>query len=65
LTNTLPDPYSTDVAKFLPLNTLNQAISTLDRDPNLFGAWTGIGITAIWAAAALIGGAFVLMRRDA
>jgi ABC-type transport system involved in multi-copper enzyme maturation permease subunit len=65
LVNTLPTPYSTDIARFLPLNTLNQAISTIDRDPNLYGAWTGIGITAAWAAAALIGGAVVLLRRDA
>jgi hypothetical protein len=30
-----------------------------------FGAWTGIGILALWTAAALIGGYLVLRRRDA
>ncbi|WP_213451717.1 ABC transporter permease subunit [Rhizomonospora bruguierae] len=30
-----------------------------------FGPWTGLGITALWTAAALLGGYLVLRRRDA
>ncbi|GII28631.1 hypothetical protein [Planotetraspora mira] len=30
-----------------------------------YGPWTGIGLLALWAAAALIGGYLVLRRRDA
>lgn len=30
-----------------------------------YGPWTGLGITALWAAAALLGGYLVLRRRDA
>ncbi|GAB3153663.1 ABC transporter permease subunit [Micromonospora sonneratiae] len=30
-----------------------------------YGAWTGLGIVALWAAAALVGGYLVLRRRDA
>jgi hypothetical protein len=30
-----------------------------------YGAWTGIGILALWTAAALIGGYLVLRHRDA
>jgi len=65
LANTLPTPYSTDIGKVLPLNALGQAISTLNPDPNLLSPWAGIGVTAVWAAVALVGGAVVLMRRDA
>jgi ABC-2 type transport system permease protein len=65
LTNALPQPYATDVAKFLPLNIGNRAISTTEFDPNLFGPWVGIGVLAAYAVAALAIGAFVLTRRDA
>ncbi len=64
LANTLPSPYATDVGKILPLNTLNQAIST-HLDPTLLSPWAGIAVTAAWAAAALLGGTIVLLRRDA
>ncbi len=65
LTNTLPTPYSTDVAKFLPLNAGGQIIATSGTDPNLLGPWAGIGVTAVYAAVALVAGLFVLNRRDA
>ena len=33
----LPTPYSTDVAKYLPLNAGTQIMATIDRDPNMLG----------------------------
>jgi ABC-type transport system involved in multi-copper enzyme maturation permease subunit len=65
LVATLPDPYSTDVAKFLPLNALTQATTTLDLDPALFSPWAGVGIVAAWAGLAIASGLVVLLRRDA
>ena len=65
LTNALPTPYSTDIAKYLPLNAGTQITVTLHPDPTMLGPWTGIGITALYAAAALVAGAVVLVRRDA
>jgi ABC-2 type transport system permease protein len=65
LTNALPEPYNTDVAKFLPLNIGNRAISTTEFDPNLFGPWVGLGVLAAYAVGALVIGAVVLRRRDA
>jgi ABC-2 type transport system permease protein len=65
LASTLPAPYSTDVAKYLPLNAGSQVITTINPDPNLFGPWAGIGITALYAVIALVSGAVILKRRDA
>jgi ABC-2 type transport system permease protein len=65
LANTLPTPYSTDVAKYLPLNAGSQVITTINPDPNLFGPWAGIGITALYALIALLAGAYMLKQRDA
>jgi ABC-2 type transport system permease protein len=65
LTNALPDPYSTDVAKFLPLNIGGRVTATTEFDPNLFGPWVGIAVLAGYAIVALLVGASVLSRRDA
>ena len=65
LTNALPQPYATDVAKFLPLNIGNRVISTTEFDPSLFAPWVGIAVLAAYAVAALVIGATVLVRRDA
>lgn len=65
LTDALPTPYSTDVSKYLPLNTGTQIIATRDFNPDLFAPWPGIAITALYAVVALIVGAVVLKRRDA
>ena len=64
LTNALPSPYSTDVSKYLPLNAGTQILATSNRDATMLGPWAGIGITALYALAALIAGAAVLKRRD-
>ena len=65
LTNALPSPYSTDVAKYLPLNAGTQIMSVTHPDPTLLGPWAGLGITALYALAALLAGAVTLKRRDA
>jgi ABC-type transport system involved in multi-copper enzyme maturation permease subunit len=65
LAQALPSPYSTDVAKYLPLNAGQRIIQTVRPDPNLLAPWTGIGVLALYAAAALIAGAIMLDRRDA
>jgi ABC-2 type transport system permease protein len=65
LTNALPTPYSTDVAKYLPLNAGTQILTTINPDPSMLGPWAGIGITALYALIALVAGAVMLKRRDA
>ena len=65
LTNALPDPYSTDIAKYLPLNAGTQIMVTRNFDPTMLSPWTGLGVTALYAAAAIVGGAVMLKRRDA
>jgi ABC-type transport system involved in multi-copper enzyme maturation permease subunit len=65
LTNALPAPYSTDVSKYLPLNAGTQILTTTHPDPTMLGPWTGLGVTALYALAALVAGAVTLKRRDA
>jgi ABC-2 type transport system permease protein len=65
LTNALPDPYSTDISKYLPLNAGTQIMVTRNFDPTMLGPWTGLGVTALYAVAAIVGGAVMLKRRDA
>ncbi len=65
LAQALPSPYSTDVAKYLPLNAGTQILSTTHPDPDMLSAWGGMGITALYVVVALIAGAISLARRDA
>lgn len=65
LVNALPEPYATDVAKFLPLNIGARAVATTDFDPSLLGPWVGIAVMAGYAVIALAAGALVLSGRDA
>ena len=65
LANALPTPYSTDVSKYLPLNAGTQILATSNYDSTMLGPWAGMGITALYALAALLAGAYVLKRRDA
>jgi ABC-2 type transport system permease protein len=65
LANALPTPYSTDISKYLPLNAGSQILTTVNPDPNMLSPWAGIGVTALYALAALIAGAIILKRRDA
>ena len=65
LAQALPSPYSTDVAKYLPLMAGQRVIQTVAPDPNLLSPWTGIAVVALYALAALIAGALMLERHDA
>ena len=65
LANALPSPYSDDVIKYLPLSAGQRIISTVNPDPNQLAPWAGIGVTALYALAALVAGAVLLNRRDA
>ena len=64
LAQALPTPYSTDVIKYLPLTAGTQIIATR-LDPTTLAPWTGIGVAAAYAAAALLAGLYVLRHRDA
>jgi hypothetical protein len=61
----LPHPYNTDIGKFLPMLAGTQIIVTPYRDPDFLTPWIGLGVLALWVAAALGAGAYVLHRRDA
>lgn len=63
LTQALPSPYSNDVGKYLPLNAGTQIIG-LTHDSSGLGPWTGLGVTALYAVAALVAGAVMLRRHD-
>jgi ABC-type transport system involved in multi-copper enzyme maturation permease subunit len=60
----LPSPYDDNIRKFLPMMAGTQIIQTPYRDPSMLSPWVGLGVMALWAAAALIAGAMVLNRRD-
>ena len=57
LANALPDPYATDVAKFLPLNIGSRVVATTEFDPTSLGPWVGIAVLAGYALVALVVGA--------
>jgi len=61
----LPEPYSNDVAKYLPLNAGSQILVTMNFDPTQLRPWPGIAVTALYSVVALVGGALMLKRRDA
>lgn len=65
LANALPDPYATDVSKYLPLSVGDQLISSAHADPTLLAPWTGLAVLVGYVAVALVAGAIVLVRRDA
>ncbi|MFF8609612.1 ABC transporter permease [Streptomyces sp. NPDC015346] len=51
------------VAQFLP-DRAGQLVMRLEM-PGDLGPWTGLGVLALWAAAALVGGWLAVRRRDA
>jgi hypothetical protein len=64
LVSVLPSPYNTNISKFLPLLAGTQIITTPFRDPSMLAPWAGLGVMALWSAAALALGAVVLRSRD-
>ncbi len=65
LANALPDPYATDVSKYLPLSVGDQLISSAHADPTLLSPWTGFALLVGYVVVALVVGGVVLARRDA
>jgi ABC-2 type transport system permease protein len=64
LAQALPDPWSTNISKFLPMNAGIEIMSTVHR-PDVLSPWAGIGVLALYSAVALGLGLIVLRRRDA
>jgi len=67
LEHALPDNWHFDIMRFLP-DAANQVVSVTigsNTNPHLWSAWPQLGVTAIWAAALLAGGAYLFRKRDA
>ena len=67
LEHALPDNWHFDIMRFLP-DAANQVVSVTIGDnanPHLWSAWPQLGVTALWAAALLAGGAYLFRKRDA
>ncbi|MFJ9698754.1 ABC transporter permease [Streptomyces fradiae] len=62
-------PATRDVARYFPDqagSAIMQVVpGALGQDPAPYGPWGGLGIMALWVAAALAGGYLVLQNRDA
>src|SRR5580704_17546523 len=67
LEHALPDNWHFDIMRFLP-DAANQVVSVTigsNANPHLWSAWPQLGVTALWAAALLAGGAYLFRKRDA
>jgi hypothetical protein len=61
---TLPAPWGSDIAKFLPSEAAQALVSVRPASGQL-APWTGFAVLCAWAAAALALGALLITRRDA
>jgi len=64
LGNALPSSWQPHVLPYLPSNA-GSVLYTLHPDPGSLGPWTGFLVMCVWAAAAVVAGAYRLMRTDA
>jgi len=67
LEQALPNDWRWDIMRFLP-DAANRVVSVTigsNANPHLWSAWPQLGVTAIWAAALLAGGAYLFRKRDA
>ncbi len=67
LEQALPNDWRWDIMRFLP-DAANQVVSVTisgSASPHLWSAWSQLGVTALWAAALLAGGAYLFRKRDA
>jgi len=64
IVSALPPSLYADVYRYLPLMAGTQVMTTVG-DPSLLAPWSGIGVFALYAVAAILGGGLVLKRRDA
>ena len=66
LEQALPDNWRWDIMRFLP-DAANRVISVTvgPGNPHLWPAWPQLGVTALWTAALVAGGAYLFRKRDA
>ena len=67
LEQALPNDWRWDIMRFLP-DAANQVVSVTfgpNANQHLWSAWPQLGVTALWAAALLAGGAYLFRKRDA
>jgi len=65
LAQALPGSLQQDVTKYLPLLAGTAIMNTTQRGTDQLAPWTGLGVFALYVAAALGLGLYVLRRRDA
>lgn len=65
LAQALPSSMQQDVTKYLPLLAGTAIMNTTQRGTDQLAPWTGLGVFALYVAAALGLGLYVLRRRDA
>ncbi len=67
LEQALPSNWRWDIMRFLP-DAANQVVSVTiasNGNPHLWSAWPQLGVTALWTAALVAGGAYLFRKRDA
>lgn len=64
LVRALPANWQNDINKYLPELAGTQGFATV-RDHSMLGPWTGLGVFALYALAAIVLGTVVLKERDA
>jgi ABC-2 type transport system permease protein len=65
LVNFLPSPWNQDISKYLPLQAGQSIFRAASASSGDLSTWVGFAVFCAYAAAALIGGALLLKRRDA
>jgi ABC-2 type transport system permease protein len=61
----LPHAWQTTIGPYLPMQAGSQIFIAHNRGPDDLGAWTGMAVFSLYAAAALVAGLILLERRDA
>ena len=64
IVHVLPSSWQNHVLPYLP-NNAGQVLFTAHPDPGSLAPWTGFAVMCAWAAAAVVGAAVLLRRRDA
>ena len=66
IVNIMPESWQQDIVRWLPSSAGEVLTTTVGTPPpNNFSPWVQFGVTAAYAAAALIAGALLLRKRDA
>jgi ABC-2 type transport system permease protein len=64
LVSVLPSSWQDTVGKYLPMNAGEQIFIATHHEAHSLSAWTGFGVFALYAAAALAAGFLLITRRD-